>query len=299
MSRIAILGNLGVDILYRLPRLPHQHEKVQTPDMTIAGGGAPANVAHWLARLGHEVSFHAVTGTDPLSLMAAGFLARAGVDVAGIAHLPDVGPSVASIFTGGTTKAMVCGGPRGVDPHWRALAARTGLAGVDHVHFAPSLHALLFEGGRRADIAGATVSTDLNGSVSMELLRDPDIAFTNEDELDAALKRGGAPDLAALLAEAHAGGTMRLIVTRGDKGVTCHRGAETVAAPSDSVTPVDRTGGGDAFAAGYLHARLCGCDDAAALRAGLRLARAALSGIGSRPETEDVASALTELARPA
>lgn len=299
MSRIAILGNLGVDILYRVPHLPRQHEKVQTPDMTIAGGGAPANVAHWLARLGHDVSFHAITGTDPVSRMATGFLAQAGVNVAGIAHLADVGPSVASIFSGGTTKAMVCGGPRGVDAHWRALAAGTSLSGVDHVHFAPSLHALLFEGGRRADLAQASVSTDLNGSVSLELLQDPDIAFTNEDELDAALKTAGVADLAVLLARAHADGTRRLIVTRGDKGVTCHRGAETVTVPPEPVVPVDRTGGGDAFAAGYLHARLGGCDDAVALRAGLRLARAALSGIGSRPQTEDVAAALKELAKPA
>lgn len=299
MSRIAILGNLGVDILYRVARLPRQHEKVQTPEMTIAGGGAPANVAHWLARLGHDVSFHAVTGTDPLSRMATGFLSDAGVNVTGIAHLPDVGPSVASIFTGGTRKAMVCGGPRGVDAHWRALAAGISFSAIDHVHFAPSLHALLFEGGRRADLAQASISTDLNGSVSLELLRDPDIAFTNGDELDAALKTTGAADLAALLAEAHAGGTRRLIVTEGDKGVACHRGGETITARPDPVTPVDRTGGGDAFAAGYLHAMLGGCGEAAALRAGLRLARAALSGIGSRPQTDDVASALTELAGPA
>uniref|UniRef100_UPI003BAB5A15 carbohydrate kinase family protein n=1 Tax=Stappia sp. TaxID=1870903 RepID=UPI003BAB5A15 len=297
MSRIAILGNLGVDLLYQVPHLPAQHEKVQTRDLTVAGGGAPANVAHWLARLGHDVRFHAVTGTDPLSQMAVDFLARAGVDVSGIDRRDDVGPSVASIFTGGTTKAMVCGGPREADAHWRAMAARADFTSARHVHFAPSFHELLFGDGRRADLRQATVSADLNGSVSLPLLRDPDVAFTNRDELARALAGHGTPDLAGLLDKAHAEGARRLIVTDGETGVTCHRDGQRITVAPEPLSPVDRTGGGDAFAAGYLHAMLRGDDDTGALRTGLRLAGAVLAGMGSRPDTDEVTATVNALRR--
>jgi ribokinase len=297
MSRIAILGNLGVDLLYRVSRLPAQHEKVQTPEVTVSGGGAPANVAHWLARLGHDVRFHAVTGTDPLSQMAVDFLDQAGVDVSAIDRHADVGPSVASIFTGGTTKAMVCAGSRDLDRHWHDMAARADFSSFDHVHFAPSYHGLLFDGGRRGDLRRATVSADLNGHVSPALLADPDISFTNRDELDRALADQAKCDLDVLLKRAHSGSGRRLIVTEGQNGATCHRkGLRTRVAPAP-LTPLDRTGGGDAFAAGCLHALLRGDGDEDALRSGLHLAGAVIRAMGSRPDTQDVTAALEDLRR--
>ena len=51
--RIAVLGNINLDLVFQVDRLPEPHEKMGAQRVDIGGGGAPANVAWWLARLGH------------------------------------------------------------------------------------------------------------------------------------------------------------------------------------------------------------------------------------------------------
>ncbi len=58
-----------------------------------------------------------------------------------------------------------------------------------------------------------------------------------------------------------------LIVTAGARGATLYRDGETVCAASPAVEVVDTVGCGDAFLAGYVHARLRGSSDQQALDA--------------------------------
>jgi len=294
MTRIAVVGNVSLDILFRVPRLPHEHEKLAADEMVIAGGGAPSNVAHWLARLGHEVDLHSVTGDDPLSAVAVASLAEFGVDVAGVRRVAGLGPSVSAIFTHGERKSMVGGGrPRMARPHWAEMVAALDLSGYDHVHIVARVHPFLFAYGRRADLVGRTVSADLNGMYSPALVGDLDYAFTNHDEIFA---QTGAADIAGMVAADLAGRPHHLLVTRGAEEVACLRPGGVVRVAPHEVPAVDRTGGGDAFCAGYLHATWRGAGVTEAIAAGLRLARATLGALGCRPATPEVEEALAALA---
>ena len=53
--------------------------------------------------------------------------------------------------------------------------------------------------------------------------------------------------------------------------------------PAEPVDVVDTTGAGDAFAAGFLSARLDGAGPREALEAGCRLAARAVAQVGGRP----------------
>jgi sugar/nucleoside kinase (ribokinase family) len=74
------------------------------------------------------------------------------------------------------------------------------------------------------------------------------------------------------------------VLKRGSRGARVRRrGAEPVEVPAEPAAPVDPTGAGDAFAAGFLAAVLRGEDDAGCARAGVKAAAEAISRPGARP----------------
>ncbi len=113
------------------------------------------------------------------------------------------------------------------------------------------------------------------------LVRDLDYVIGNEHEwsslyetdLDAALKQ------AALDA-----GTV--VCTRSGDEVIVLRGGEKVHVPVQRVVPVDATGAGDQFAAGFLYGLVTGADLATAGRMGCVAAAEVISHFGARPEAD-------------
>ena len=74
-----------------------------------------------------------------------------------------------------------------------------------------------------------------------------------------------------------------IVVTLGSAGALWTDGRKTCRVDAESATPLDTTGAGDAFAAGFLVSRLSGAGPEDALRAGCRLAAAAVRTPGARP----------------
>lgn len=97
-----------------------------------------------------------------------------------------------------------------------------------------------------------------------------------------------APDPDARHLAVTFGGEM--VLKRGAAGAVWSDGADVIAVPVRPAEAIDPTGAGDAFAAGYLAARLGGAAPAGALRAGAVQAATAVSRVGARPEPPDTAS---------
>jgi sugar/nucleoside kinase (ribokinase family) len=77
-----------------------------------------------------------------------------------------------------------------------------------------------------------------------------------------------------------------VVCTRSGDGVTIVAGSERHDIPVEKVTPVDATGAGDQFAAGFLFGMATGRDLETCGRMGCIAAGEVISHIGPRPQTD-------------
>ena len=76
-----------------------------------------------------------------------------------------------------------------------------------------------------------------------------------------------------------------MVCTRSGDGVTLMRGEERVDVPVEKVVPVDATGAGDQFAAGFLYGMATDRDLETCGKMGNICAAEVISHIGPRPQT--------------
>ncbi|WP_165314339.1 sugar kinase [Agromyces protaetiae] len=250
-------------------------------------GGAEANTAMGLARLGHDVVWASMLGDDPLGEYVLDTLAGEGVrtdHVGRSATRPtalmlkerrgahDTAVTYYRRDSAGTELA-----PGHLDEAVVASARRVHLTGVA-IAIGEGPRALVHETAERAAAAGVTVSFDPNfrpaiiseADASNEYRRV--LASTDEllcNETEARLITGEA-DLDAALDALAALGPSTVIVKRGaDGALVLHHGERRVVPAHPAPNPVDPVGAGDAFNAGWIHARLAGLglDDSLALAA--------------------------------
>jgi 2-dehydro-3-deoxygluconokinase len=180
-----------------------------------------------------------------------------------------------------------------------AAALRAGLAGADWIHLSAVTLSLLAEPAHERLVAlldelradGSRVALDTNyrprgwpdpatarGRIEDALAR-CDLALPTLDDERALF---GDADLRACLARLAGTGVPEIAVKLGPDGacVAWEGRSERVPAVAD-VEIVDSTGAGDAFDAGYLHARLTGAQPPAAAAAGNALAAATLGHRGA------------------
>ncbi len=254
---ICVLGDAHLDVVVRI-RGPMSQEaltqealtqETDTPAATsVSVGGQAANVAAWVVALGVPSRLIAARGTDVGAELVLAELARRGVEVVGPVVQGRTGV-VVSLSDGGDRRSMLT--DRGVGAQLtRAEVRPDWLTGCDWLHV--SSYAFAREPVRGAALAvvsaaragSARVSVDLASTAMIEtygvaafgaLIASvrPDVVFGTDAEV--ALLDG--------LLEAD-----RVVVKLGAGGVRAH-GKHFPALPT---VPVDATGAGDAFAAGYL-----------------------------------------------
>jgi ribokinase len=289
VSRIVVLGDLMVDVVVRLSG-PLAQASDAPAEIRFCGGGSAANTAAWLAAAGADVALVGRAGADERGRAAVEELRAAGVDVrvALDEHRP----------TGTCLVLIEPGGERTMAPDAGANDWLTAedvpddlLAEAAHLHVAG--YALLREGSRpaaraaieRASERGLGVSVDpsssaLLGGGFLDLAEGAALLLPNSSEA-YALTGDSDPEAAARALAERFG---EVVVTLGPGGALSTDGAEVLRAAAVAVEEVeDTTGAGDAFAAGFLAARVSGGSTAEALAAGCRLAARAVRTAGARP----------------
>jgi sugar/nucleoside kinase (ribokinase family) len=275
--RVVVVGDVAVDVVVA-PDAPVVTGADVPARIRTCAGGAGANTAAWLARLGADVTLVGRVGDD-----AAARAAEADLRAGGVRPVLAVDPQLPTC----TVVVLLEAGERTMLSD-RGAAARLSpadlppLDGADHLHL--SGYVLLDASSRAAGLAalaaaraaGLTTSVDPQVAAGLAPVRDwvrgVDLLLPNKDEL-AAL---GAP-ATALLDVVGA-----VAVTEGAAGARWvdRRGTWRVSAPAVEV--VDATGAGDAFDAGLLVAWLSGAGPARALRAGCAAGAAAVRAVGAR-----------------
>jgi ribokinase len=246
---ICVLGDAHLDVVVRMSG--PLSEETDTPATTYFGaGGQAANVAAWVTALGGQSRLIAARGTDLGAELVSAELRRRGVELVGPVVPGNTGV-VVSLSDGGRQRSMLT--DRGVGTALTAgEASPDWLDGCDWLHV--SGYALAHEPMRTAAVALAQaarhremrLAVDLSSTAMIESygvgsFREligsigPDLVFGNEAE-------------AALLGSHGPRGQGELIVKLGADGVRV-AGRHYPALPT---VPVDSTGAGDAFAAGYL-----------------------------------------------
>jgi ribokinase len=79
---IVCIGSINVDFIFAAGRWPAEHEKYRAENYICETGGAAANTACELSRLGRKVTIVGGIGNDDLGNIALNGLIGAGVDVA-------------------------------------------------------------------------------------------------------------------------------------------------------------------------------------------------------------------------
>lgn len=285
IKQIVCAGSLNVDLVFEVPRMPVEHEKLRCSESHVFCGGSAANTAYWLARLGVAIRMLGCVGDDLFGGMCVDALLAEGVDVRLVQRTRQADTGMAAILVNSQSKRMVTSG--GANACFDAEQLPSDIFDADtHLHVATPLHHIALPLLRMAKQAGATTSCDLDGVPSREMRTLLDYCLINQTDLARWVGT-----MRLYEAWERLGCAMSLVVTQGELGARAVSVDGEAFASAFEVQVADRTGGGDAFDAGFLYGLAHGQELAACLRSGLFMAARVIAGAGARPDTVDLEQA--------
>ena len=268
MKDFVSIGEILVDCV------PHQLPQFNRPLYQMNPGGAPANVACVMAKLGHSASFIGRVGDDVFGADCTTALAECGVDTTYML-IADEDP---------TTLAFVCldsSGNRSFS-FYRNGSADVGLS-CEHLDSLDFPKAQIFHFGsvslsaqpsRDATIYGVEKAKKAGSIISFDPNYRPPLWASSEDALNEILCAAPLADIIKLseeegeflfgetdalkicqIVESKFNASM-VVVTQAAQGCTCSIGGKIWTAGAYDVKTIDTTGAGDGFWGGMLHCLL-------------------------------------------
>jgi 2-dehydro-3-deoxygluconokinase len=283
--------------------------------LDVRPGGAEANLAALLARLGRPTAWVGGLPGNALGRLAANHLRMAGVDLGGV-HWCDDGrmgtyfvefaapPRPIQVIYDRANSCATQLTPANVA--WDTLLATRllHLTGITPA-LSPSCRSIVTEAVARARQARVAVSFDVNYRQKLwsaqeattaltPLLRQADLLFCGHGDAQRLFHCTGDP-AAALRQLAEQTAAEVVVMSVGAAGALAWHGGQVLQVDAVPVAIVDRLGAGDALAAGVLHGWLDG-DLELGLRTGVMLAGMALAQHGdmvvtTRQEVESLLNA--------
>lgn len=321
---ILVVGEINPDIVVAdpdpAPRFGEVERMVASITMTV--GSSSAIFACAAARLGLRVAFFGVVGDDPFGRFMLEAMAGRGVDVSACTIDPARPTGATVILTSGRDRAMLTAmgtiGALDVDAVPASLIDR-----ARHVHLGcfflqATSRKRLPAFFRAARDRGLTTSFDTNwdpteawdGGVH-DLIATADVVLPNAAEATRIARLDDPADAARQLAERGAAGRAGeefpsggaevgplVVVKDGASGALASAaGGPIVRVPAMPVDPIDTTGAGDNFDAGFLVGWLAGEPLEACLELGAvcgGLSTRAVGGVDGQPTLFEAHAALAE-----
>ncbi len=289
MTDVLTAGHVNWDVTLRVDELPAPDAESFIRSQRGSGGGSAANVAVALSGLAVAAGVVGSVGDDQNGLLARRELREAGVERRGLRTveggstavkylLVDDGGEVAVLGNDGANEAVA---PGDVDAEY--------VRSVRHVHLTSQRPDTAERLADLARDAGIPVSVDPGRRLGRRdfsgAVERADLLFLNEREADTALDdpETAFPD-------------KTVVVKRGAAGATVYAPDGTYDHDGFDVEPVDTTGAGDAFAAGFLATGLDGAAPERKLAFGNACGALAARAEGARtaPSREAVEAFLAE-----
>jgi sugar/nucleoside kinase (ribokinase family) len=310
---ILVVGEINPDVVISdpdpVPVFDEVERVVRSIRMTI--GSSSAIFACGAARLGLRVAFHGVVGDDPFGRFMLLALDQRGVDVAACA-IDEASPTGATvILTSGHDRAILTAmgtiGAMDVDtvPDSLLDRARHIHSGCYYLQVASRDRLPGFLAAARE--RGTTTSFDTNWDPSggwdggiAAMLRAADVFFPNAAEARLIAHSDAVEEAARVLARIGStgrddGGPIVAVKLGSEGALACRADGAIVRVPAMRVEPLDTTGAGDSFDAGFLRAWLDGADLTEALRWGAvcgAMSTLQLGGVDGQPTLEEARSAV-------
>jgi sugar/nucleoside kinase (ribokinase family) len=304
--KILVAGEINVDlILQNFSTFPELGKEVLVENCFLTLGSASLICAMGMARLGNDVSFLGKVGCDTYGDFCVDRMRQAGIDVSRVIRNDDLKTGITVSISSPKDRAMVT--YLGAITELRGEDLRDEvLAGFAHLHVSSyylqeRLRPGVREAFARARRLGLTTSLDPGYDPSeewrpdiVETLEETDVFFPNEVEVRAISRR---EKFAEALAALDNGRTLT-VAKLGSQGAMALERGKPLAVPAFPIQPMETTGAGDSFNAGFLHAWLRQMPLAEALRWGAACGALSTRGLGGT-ETQATIEEAQELMRRA
>lgn len=295
----AFLARMGIEkgIMQLIERERAEELYAAMGERTQAAGGSVGNTIAGIGNLGLRTAYIGRVRDDVLGRFYDAALAGEGTDFpnkpVAAADLPTSrsmifvtpdGERSMNTYLGISAEVSTEDVPLEVVESCEFLFLEGYLFDKDHgkAAFLKAAQAVRRTGGQAGISLSDPFCVDRHRDSFRRLLRDEmNYVIGNEREWESLYQT----DLDSALAQAAAECDL-VVCTRGGTDVVLIRGAERVEVPVHRVTPVDTTGAGDQFAAGFLYGYATGRPLEVAGRMGCIAAAEVISHFGARPETD-------------
>jgi ribokinase len=291
---VVVVGSLGMDYVFRAPRLPVAKETLAGSGFKMGPGSKGGNQAVALGRLGARVAMIAAVGDDANGAELVAGLTRDGVDC-GFVHRAEgivTGCAMVAVDDGGENAIIIVAGANAALTV-AVVEARATL--IDRARYVVCQMEVPAETVgwtlERARASGATVILNpapILGPLPVDWLPAIDFLIPNEIEAEALTgipiaASSANPDAAREAARRLlALGARNVLVTLGAHGVLAASADGEAHYPAVPVKAVDTTGAGDVFVGGFVAALSSGRPVSDAIRFGQQAASLSVTRPGAQ-----------------
>ena len=291
--RFFVLGDVSVDLIYFLERIPEPGEEVPAQRALMKPGGAGGTLAAQLGSLGHKVQLASRVGKDPFGQMALAQIQKVKVDLKCLQEdAEQTTSSILILVVPGGERSMVSAGgasryldaaefkPKLLDAQDAVVISAYAFVGGPQRQYAITV----LDAARKRELpvfvdmgTGAVRSA---GKELLDLVKGVPYILMNQQELRALT---GKTSISEGINNLKHWGLDTVIVKVGALGsiVVTPKGQELIE-PYPLEEAIDTTGSGDAFTATFAHAIMEGKDPFQAARMGNLAGSLAAMAVGAQ-----------------
>ncbi len=251
-KKIVSIGNLNVDFIGKIEKLPKSDEKALLKRLNREPGGGAANFAVACSRLGLDSTFVGCVGDDNLGQETLEDLKAKGVNTSPVKRV-DSSTGMAFIFLTSENRRLLIE-HRGANFYLKSSDIKEKLfEEMDLIHASSVTPKIANSIGERSKKYDIRTSLDLGAELTkierkelLDILENFDICFMNGETYENIFEDEANEEN---ISDSFPGGLEVLVVTLGPEGAIACTDDKAISSPSYSVETKDTTGAGDAFAA--------------------------------------------------
>lgn len=256
---VVAIGNANIDLIFKVPRLPRNDDKVVGKKLVETLGGTVANSACVMSQLGLRTASLSAVGTDRnANLILAGFR-EYNVETCYIDVIPNLEANIAVIMLDDSGEKGLIYAP-GDDLYAQKIQYEAALANCRAIYTMPGDVEKFVTFAQLAHQYEALVIVDIEPHIAdtpekfKQILTHADIVFFNFEGFQYCSGQSPTPEVLKTLCQQY--NLTMLIVTRGAQGAIAVNQSEVSDHPGFKVPVVDTTGAGDTFNAAFVYSIL-------------------------------------------